>query len=611
MNTASWRATVNSPTFALAELCIAAVSGAALYLVPSVGIWAIAASLIPWAFRVSVGEPPFRRSGLDWLIALFVLSAGAGFWASYDQTVAFDKFLFILLSVILFYALRAQPQENLVWVSFGLFCVGVGISVYFFLTHDFLAAPRKIEVVNVIGRWIMRVRPELGWRAIHPNYVAGIAAIMSPFGFYLLLQRENNIFRSSRMSPLIVLGLILVFFAMFMTTSRGILMAVISAAGIVLLRAGIKVIEVIARRRNDAVFPSIVMLYLLAVVLLLYIGPARSESSASETGVYGNGSRAELFARSLYLAADFPITGGGLASFPGLYSQYILDIPIYYLPNSHNMFLDVFIEQGVFGGTAFLLLYLAGIWRTSRSIAGGESRGDNLLHWTVLTSLLIAFVHGMVDDYLYYGNGAILSVALLGIVPAQFKMQSVFGNPNRFQRADILVLASIGAGLVALLLIYQNTLRSTWYANLGAVQMARVELSGFPTNQWAGPDILEGMQDAEASLLASVEADPSNRTANHRLGLIAMLRRDFASATAFLETAYAQSPGHRGIVKSLGFSHAWNGDLGLAQPFLAAIPESRNELDTYVWYWAAQGLPELSSYALAMKDKIHSMTVQP
>jgi O-antigen ligase len=611
MNVTSWRATVNSRTFALVELCIVAISGAALCLLPRIGIWAIAASLIPWGLRFTVGEPLFRRTRIDAWLAIFLFTAFVGAWASYDRFTATQKLYLIIEAVILYYALTSQPKENLVWVSAGFFGIGVGAAGYYFLTHDFIAAPRKVELVNMIGRWIMWVRPELGWRAIHPNYVAGLAAIMAPCGFYLLLQRGNYSVRSSLIKRLILSGLLLIVLTLMMTTSRGILMAILAATGVFLLWIGIKLSAVTFRQRNEAIFPPIVILYLLAVAILLYAGPAKSVSGVSEAGLYGSGSRAELFERSLYLVADFPLSGGGLASFPGLYSQYILDIPIYYLPNSHNMFLDVFIEQGIFGGAAFLTLYLIGIWRVSSNIATGSNPIGNLFNWVALASLIIAFVHGMVDDYLYQGNGAILSLALLGIVPDQFNTQPIFAGAHRFERGNIIALVSIGAIAAALIIVNQNTIRSIWYSNLGAVQMARIELAGFPTNQWAGPDIVQRLRDAEASLLASVEAAPSNRTANHRLGLIAMLRRDFAPAAAYLEKAYMQSSKHRGIVKSLGFSYAWNGDLELAQSLLAPIPESRNEFDSYVWYWTSQGLPELSSYALDMKHRMGLLPLRP
>ena len=75
---------------------------------------------------------------------------------------------------------------------------------------------------------------------------------------------------------------------------------------------------------------------------MLFLGSTQSD--------YGRNSRAELLGRGAYFLVDYPITGAGLTSFPGLYSQYMLVIPYFYFTNSHNLFLDVAIEQGVTAG---------------------------------------------------------------------------------------------------------------------------------------------------------------------------------------------------------------------------------------------------------------------
>jgi O-antigen ligase len=612
MNATSWRATINSPAFALAELCIVVISGLALLLIPQIGVWAIAASLVPWGIKAFAGFALFQRNRLDWLVALFVLSAGAGLWASYDQAAALDKFLLIVMSVFLFYALRSQPQENLVWVSVGLFGIGVGVSVYFFLTHDFIASPRKLDVVNLIGRWIMRMRPATGWQAIHPNYVSGIAAITTPYILYAGWVTIKNAARKAIPFLLMASGSGIVLFALFMATSRGVLMAIASAMGVLFLGLLARSNRINFRLGRDAIFPIVVFVFLIVVVALLFIGPAQIGGGVPNLYNFGTGSRAELFSRSAYLIADFPFTGGGLGAFPGLYSRYMLGVPYYNVPNSHNVFLDVFIEQGVIGGISFLALYLAGLWQASRSVVTAESFETNLFGWVTLGTLIIAVVHGAVDDYLYYEKGTILSLALIGV--------SLSAPRSSLQPGKSLVVEDnwkkplwfiVGLSFALLFLLNVNRIRSHWYSNLGAVRMAQVELKGFPTGAWAGPELAANLSSAEEALLTALAVDPANPTANYRLGLIATLRRDFPSAATFLELAYLRSPRHRGIVKSLGFSHVWNGEIGLAQPFLAAIPESSDELDSYIWYWTAQGLPVISSYASAMKDKLDSIPVQP
>lgn len=604
MNMTSWRATVKSPAFALAELSIIVVCGAALCLFPQIGAWAIVVALIPSGFRFSVGEPLIRRTHLDPLLAVYMLFAAVGSWAAYDASGALHKFLAIAAGVILYYALSSQPQRNKVWVAGLFFSGGIVAALYFFLTYDFITYPRKIELVNQIGRLIMLARPDFGWRAIHPNYIAGISAIASLFGFHLLLRRNEKSRTSSTTTRLVLFGLVFLASTIIMATSRGVLMAITAVVLVWLLWIGVRFSASKFSRINVSIFPIVVLVFLAAVVILLYSGPARSGEGVSDSYYFGNGSRSELFERSLYLVADFPMIGAGLGSFPGLYSHYLLGIPNYNVPNSHNLFLDVFIELGMVGGVAFLWMYLSSIRRLSRNITSANTRDDKLLQWVVLSALILAVVHGMVDDYLFQGSGAILSVALLGIVPGQSRVPQNSQGANHLGSAEIIMLAVAGAAMLALLVIYQNSIRSVWFSNLGAVQMAKVELAGFPTNQWAEASIVEKLQDAETTFLASVEADPSNRTANHRLGLISMLRRDFPSAEAYLEAARVKSPGHRGIVKSLGYCKTWLGDFESARALLSQIPEASDELSVYTWWWEMQGYSLLSANASALASSL-------
>jgi lipopolysaccharide biosynthesis regulator YciM len=135
--------------------------------------------------------------------------------------------------------------------------------------------------------------------------------------------------------------------------------------------------------------------------------------------------------------------------------------------------------------------------------------------------------------------------------------------------------------------------------------MAKAELAGFPTNQWADPSILPQLEQADAALRTALLSDPANRTANHRLGLIALLRRDFPSAAAFLEEAYRSAPNHRGVIKALGYCYAWLGEMEKARSFLSKIPEARTELDVYTWWWRTQGQPGLADRASTILSELN------
>ncbi|HEX9389609.1 MAG TPA: O-antigen ligase family protein [Anaerolineales bacterium] len=594
------RQLVSDRWFALADLVLVSLSGCLWIFKPEIAILpVIILAMLPWVVRLTAGLFPFRRTALDLLVLTFLVTGWVGYWAAYDPEAAWTKVWLICFAVLLYYALASQPTENLELVCILFSCIGLGVSIYFFLAHDFVAQPRKVEIVNEIGRWIMAMRPQFGWTAIHPNYVAGIAAITTPFTLYPLIQpTKNGKGISIFLHIFMILGLGMALLAVFMATSRGVLMAIASACGVWILWQIIDHIHVSHSLRHKVVFPALVLFYLCAVALFLYMGPA-NVGYASTGYSYSTGSRAELFGRSLSLVFDFPFTGGGLAAFPGLYSYYMLGIPFLNVINSHNLFLDVAIEQGLLGGLAFLVIFLVSIWWMASEIAKTKSPARRRYGWLLLLALIIAFVHGMVDDYLYNGSGTLLALTLVGFSSA---LQPEYGRTAFPKNYRLFVL--VVPVLIALIMTNPNRFRAAWYANLGAVQMSQVELKDFPTGQWATSEIVPRLEMADTLLHTALQSDSSNQTANYRLGLISMLRRDFKTATANLETAYQEEPNHRGIIKSLGYCYVWLGDMDEAQLLLKRIPEAQYEMSVYIWWWGTQGRPDLSQNASIMTSRL-------
>jgi len=596
---------VSSRWFALTDLFLVVGSGILWILKPEIGVLPILSiALIPWLVWILAGSIPFRGTLFDWLIVIFLVTAWIGYWAAYDREAAWSKIWMIVLAVLLYYALSIQPEENLDWICALLFCTGLGVSIYFFLTHDFVTVPRKLELVNRIGRWVTSVLPRPGWKPIHPNYVAGIAAITTPFILYPIgkLVKKKNLF-SSLLLIVSITGIALALISILMATSRGVIMAIASAFGIWVVWRIIALKGSRLKFSREAIFPPLVFIWLFLIVLFIYVGPANSGNALSNGYIYGTGSRGELVSRSLYLLLDFPFTGGGLGSFPGLYSYYILGIPNFYLPNSHNLFLDVAVEQGLLGGMSVLIIFLACIWFTARTIERSDTPMPRIFSWLILFAIIIAFVHGMVDDYLYNGPGTFLLLFLVGLSTAVKPEEVRLAHPLNLHAVGVVTLV-----LTSFLLINFNRIRSIWNSNIGAVQMAKVELAGFPSNQWTDASILPKIKLADNSLHSALRYDSVNETANYRLGMISMLRRDFNSAAHYLELAYKQVPNHRGIIKTLGYCYVWSGEVNKAQLLLIKIPEARNELETYSWWWGVQRLPKLAEKATKASSKLESVT---
>jgi len=596
------RQLIGNRWFAIIDLVLVMLSAVAWMLIPRLGIGFSLIAFLPWVLRFLAGYPPFQRTPFDWLIAIFLVTAWVGYWAAYDKSAAWNKVWLIFSAVLLYYALVTQPKQNLVFLSFLSFCFAIALSLYFCLTYDFAGRSEGFAI------WWMNYRPHVDWPAVHLGYVSGLVLISTILAFYWLWNTSKKYLGSAGvvMQLFLIIGFGIIALVFVLTLSRGIevIGLCVGAFGLwVLWRVSILSGSNI---RVRAVFPVLVLSYLVLLITFAYLGPA-GDVHGSTPSNYGTNSRAEVLRRGVYFLTDYPIIGAGLASFPGLYSQYILVIPHFYFPNSYNLFLDVAIEQGVVAGSIFIILYLGGVILVSRAIANSPNE-LRLMKWLGLFALTVTIVHGFFYDYLYNGNGTALllfplGMAMTGVVNRTSPAEQAFQRPKLvplWHRGRIGPLLAV----FVILALNLNKIIPLWYANLGAVQMSQVELKDFPTSEWLTSAIVPRLKLADTTLHSALKYDPHNQTANYRLGLISMLRQDFKTAVVNLETAHQEAPNHRGIIKSLGYCYVWLGDMDKAQTLLDQIPEAQHEMQVYTWWWGKQGRPDLSERASLMISRL-------
>jgi tetratricopeptide (TPR) repeat protein len=313
----------------------------------------------------------------------------------------------------------------------------------------------------------------------------------------------------------------------------------------------------------------------------------------------------EILGQVWRLAQDTPFTGGGLDAFPGLYSTYILSIPVLFLTHAHNAYLNVLVEQGWLGLAGYAAMLSAGAWAAARRLRRAEAD----LRWAAAAGALgltAALVHGV-------GEGSLVASRAIPVllIPAGLALAGPEAPPPQAQaglgaRARLLAAGAAALALLAGGLIFWRPLAAAWHANLGALAFGRVDLAGWPTGKWDDGSRAAAYGPAEAELKNAVELQPGNRTANQRLGLAAISRRDFASAADYLEQAYQADPGHRGVNKALAFTYVWLGNYEAAGPLLAGLPEASSELSVYAWWWGTQGRPDLAERAYLMAIRLGS-----
>lgn len=604
------RQLVRSRWFALADLALVLACGFIWIARPQGGAWVLLVALLPWLARIVTGQYRHKFSGLDLPIAVFLLTAGVGVWAAYDGQAAWAKFWVLVAAVLIYAALAGQPEANLSEVAGLTGLMGVMIAVYFALSYDWHLQSSDFTFLNRLGPAWMAVRPELALRPANPNVVGGLLAMLVFFPLALGLsswreQRYNWAALACACTLLILIGLLL-------TSSRGAWLAFGAALGFWFAWGISGLLANPLRLGRTSIFAMIVCVGILLTVWFVLTFPGGFLGLIARLpGLESGSSRLDLARSAFNLIGDAPLTGGGLWAFPGLFSQYIMVTPYFVYNYSHDLYLDVILEQGVVGGVALLTVFLlSGLALASRM---GKATGKGLiatLSVATLASLIALLLHGLVDDALYGGRGTPLLLLVPGMAVALYRAtqpaESRITAPSRQGLVNNVTPFGLAILLGLVLLIgWRKPLLASWQANLGSVQLAKLDLHGWPSDRWnENPDV-SATRSAQAAFVQSLALDPANRTANHRMGLIAMQAREFQTARGYLEMAYSQDPEHRGVIKSLGYCYVWLDHLEDAAELLADIPEAEYEMSMYSRWWKAQGRADLSEQALKMKAILH------
>jgi len=601
--------------FSVVDLGLVAGCAVLWYVWPQLGVWLLPLALLPWFARLINGRFPFRNTLLDIPMLVFLSMAFVGVWAAYDREMALAKLWLLLSGILLFYALVEQPQANWMLVTGSITLMAAFIAGYFLLVYNWQVQPADLGVLNRLGLWWMKVRPSIQQAQLNPNRAGGILAALLP-----LIGASIWSAWQCRRKLMLFLSIpcgILAFVALLMTSSRAAWLALgIATALYFLVSRGLNLLSkegyfgssFNGRRRAAFIFLSLVVAGLIVGWLISYQNGMIALLDRLP-GLQDAGSRMELFRNTFSLIADYPYTGAGLGAFPGIYSRYVMLIPDYLFGYSHNLFLDITLEQGVLGLLAMITIMLGSFWVLF------NSHLPTPFHWAVFAGIVVFLLQGLADDPFYANPGTPLLFLLPGMAFMLSESKSgtdplfarTLFNPATFRKRRSLGFVVLIVGGVALIYIFRAQLLSYWYADLGAVQMARVELNGWsPQNTARNFDSAE-LASSEALLQHALQLEPQNRSAQYHLGLIALDRQDFNGAVKFLEPGYLAGSRRRGLEKALGYSYAWSGQVELGAGLLANIPEAQKEMGVYSWWWRTQGREDLAQRATQMAALLEEM----
>lgn len=529
-----------------------------------------------------------RLAPLDLPLVLFLLSAVLGVWPAYDRGLCWRTLLTLAAGFLLYVLISRWATSPSRWRAFASVVVlaCVLLSLYFVTQYAHLGYPEKVGMLNRLGAFIGKVVPPL---VIWSPTANSVAAFLEG-GLFLAVA----LVLTERRSAWCVAGIIgtgLIGLALLMSASRGAWLAVVVVAA---LWAALywRLARVVVFVGVATALGLIIYVIVRGDIMVLGDIPVVDRTLAP---MFIRPDRLEVYRNSVYLIQDFPLTGIGLGGqFGMVHSVYVLLIQHVFLTYSHNLYLEVWLEQGLAGMGAWLWL-MATLYQAART----HSRsGEDLAYQSTWLGLTAVFVHGLSDALPYAALWCWFPFfALLGLNGAILLRRA---SPIRSASARWrwLVPAGVVGVFLVVVLISLRPLPATWRANLGCILQARGELLASLTD--SQKDALR--RQAVSHYQRAIQAAPGDRTAQQWLGLILMDGAQFKDAVGHLEAAYQADPDNTTTHKALGLAYVWVGELEKARPLLQNVPDIVQELNVWGWWrdTQRQAVQSVSAYRMSL-----------
>jgi putative inorganic carbon (HCO3(-)) transporter len=257
-------------------------------------------------------------------------------------------------------------------------------------------------------------------QGINPNQLAGALMLLLP----LLLACAAGAWQAGRraLSALLFLAALPALVTLALTQSRAGWIG-FAAGGLafvlalVWLRSGPR----LRRALKIAVPPAVVATFVLGAILLPQLlsgGESGGAIAASGDAALTLDARVEIWSRALYALQDFPFTGVGLGAFRRvvnvLYPLFLVP-PDADIAHSHNMFLQVGVDLGLFGLVGYIALLLVAAvsaWRVAVRRAGFE----RAVALGALAALIGFHTYGLADALALGSKPSVIFWVVLGLV---------------------------------------------------------------------------------------------------------------------------------------------------------------------------------------------------
>jgi putative inorganic carbon (HCO3(-)) transporter len=374
-----------------------------------------------------IRSPLIPPTPFNLVLLLLCLMILVGIVVTADPVVTLPKAtgLILGLSVWRFLVLGINDRTQLGWATAGYIAAGAAFVLVGVLSADWLLkdTAQVPFVQSLLPGGDYRPVLAIGGFSIHPNQLAGTITLLLPLLISLLVDApykqsaNRRLIRGGLLLTAVALGL-----ALLLTQSRGGWFGAAGGLGVLLLLWSLLLAPSPARRWLRI---GLGLAGIGAVIFLLVVGPqALTElwlAPPQETAV---GSlvtltfRRELWPWAATAIADFPFTGTGLGSFRNVAVRlYPAPIPPDFdLGHAHNVFLQVALDIGLPGLTAYLALIMASFavgWQVAKR--DRQLRGLSL---GLLASLAAFHLFGLADTIALGAKPAVLFWGIIGLLSA-------------------------------------------------------------------------------------------------------------------------------------------------------------------------------------------------
>jgi hypothetical protein len=529
---------------------------------------------------------------------LFLASASLATWISYDRGTAFLQLERFVAAGVIFYAIAGrkinaldgskapQKEVELRWMGIGVLALATGLALYWLFHQDYSAAVDKFLLLTNLLNWIKTHLPAVPGPSFQSNVVAGALILAAPLGFGLIVNARR---RGAAAELLLEAGgTAIILIVLLFTSSRGAWIGLAATMGLAFLIL-VQWRWLFTSRIWGAFWVIAVLSGLAVIEILILSGKADRLIGPMPDPTGSMQSRITVWSAGPDLIGDYIYTGSGLMTEPRVFSIYELLIAVPYQSNLNNLFLQVWLEQGVLGEIAFLgilgvLAFWA--WKALSDVTPPFSDTQSMLGWAGLIGVLAITLHGFVEVVFYAERTAPLVGLILGYAYLASPAADVAVSRRALHtRAPILGVAVVGLFTLACILFYRPLL-SAFYADLGAVEETRMEMSIYNPDNFQNDSLDQvrqhlAMNGVQALFRKALALNPNNRVALLRLGDIALSYQDESGAQTALQAAWAA--GYRDNRTRLLY-----GDLLVMQGQVEQAASVQQGLPWAVWRMAGQ-----------------------